>query len=85
MRLTPAPATTVAGKVMIGHNFWTDRAREPVKTSLDAGDSNESKELDKYIPLHLKVLQKNNIYVFAMLNFCQFSVKILQLVPRIRF
>jgi len=56
-----------------------------VKTSLDAGDSNESKELDKYIPLHLKVLQKNNIYVFAMLNFCQFSVKILQLVPRIPF
>ena len=39
--LTPAPATTVAGEVMIGHNFWTDWAKESVKASSDPGDGSE--------------------------------------------
>jgi len=43
---------------MIGHNSWTDWAREPVKTSLDSKDSTESNEFDKQVPLHLKCLEK---------------------------
>jgi len=31
----PAPATTVAGKPMSDHNFWTEWARKPPKVSLD--------------------------------------------------
>jgi len=45
--LTPAPATIVVTKPLINHNSWTDRDREPVKTFLDARDSNESNENDK--------------------------------------
>jgi len=52
--LKPAPAIIVASEVAIGHSSWTDCAREPVKTSLDAEDSKDSNELDKNIHLLLK-------------------------------
>jgi len=35
-RLTPAPATAVAGKPMSDHNFWTEWARTSPRVSLDA-------------------------------------------------
>jgi len=46
-----------------------DRARKPVKTSLDPEDSIESIENDKNIYLHLKVLKKIPICAFAVLKF----------------
>ena len=54
---------------MIGHNSCTDQARESAKTSMDAGDSMDSNEIDKNIPSHLKVLRKMRICAFALLIF----------------
>ena len=70
---------------MIGHNSWTDWAREPLKTSLDSDDSKESNELDKNVPLHLTFLRKIHICIFAILIFWQFSEQIKLLVPCIPF
>ena len=70
---------------MIGHNAWTDWATEIVKSFLHAEESKESNELDKKVPLPLKVLMKVHICVFVVLIFWQFSEKIKELIPRIQF
>ena len=36
-------------EVIINHNSWTGRARKPVKTSLNVGESKELNALEKYI------------------------------------
>jgi len=46
-----------------------DRARKPVKTSLDPRDSKKSNENDKNGPLHLNFLRKIHICAFAVLKF----------------
>ena len=56
-------------EAMIIHNSWTDRAREPLKTSLDTWDSKESNERDKNMRLHLKVLWKIHICEVSLLKF----------------
>jgi len=61
--LTPAPATEVAGEDMIGHNSWTDWAREPVKASLHAEGSKDSNEFDKRYHLFIWNLWENVIFV----------------------
>jgi len=53
---------------MIGQNSWTNWAREPVKPSLNSGDSTESNERDKNIPLHSNLRQ---IYICAYLCICR--------------
>jgi len=74
--MNAAPATVVASLLFISQNSCINRAREPVKTSLDARDSDQSNEHDKNISLHLKFLKKIHICAFALLNFCQNSEKI---------
>jgi len=53
-----------------------DRARESLKTSLDARDSKKSKENDKDILLELNVLRNIYVCVFALLNVWQNLEKI---------
>ena len=71
----PAPATVVAGKPLISHNSWTDRARNPVKTSLDLWDSKESHVNDKNMPLRLKFLRKIYICALPYWNFSKIRSK----------
>ena len=56
-----------------------------MKSFLHAEESKESNELDKKVPLPLKVLMKVHICVFVVLIFWQFSEKIKELIPRIQF
>jgi len=51
--LNTARVPILIREVMIGHNSWTDWAREPVKTSLDEEDNKASNVLDKKIYLYL--------------------------------
>jgi len=46
--------------------------REPLKTSLDAGDTKESNELDKKYTFKFEIYEKIHVYVFAVLIFGDF-------------
>jgi len=70
---------------MIGLNFSTDRAKKPVKTSLDTGGSQESNERDKNSPSPLKFFRKSHTCAFALLMFWKFSEKVQKLVQGISF
>jgi len=74
----------VSERHSITHNSWTDRARKPVKTSLDPWDSKESNENDKNIPLHVKFLKKIHVCAFAVLNYWQNSVRMEKTFPAYR-
>ena len=67
---------------LISHNSWTDRARKSVKTSLNAGNIEESNELDK---MYLYVWSFWEKFILVHLNFWQFSEKIQKHLPRIPF
>jgi len=76
-----APKFWRSAEGMISHNSWTDWAREPVKTSLDAGESKEYIELDKNRSLRLKFLRKIHICE-VVLKFWKVSEKTEKHVPR---